>query len=360
MRVPLAAPTVTEEMKRSIVNVLESGRFVKGPKVKEFEEKFSGYCGVRYGIGVNSGTSAIYLALKALDLDKNDEVIVPSYSFIASATPILFAGANPVFVDVRGDYLMDMEDLEKRITDKTKAVICVHLYGQMCEMKRLLELKEKHNFYLIEDACQAHGAEYGGKKSGSFGDISCFSFFPSKNITVCGDGGMAITNDHELKYKTDMLRDHGRDYSTDEGKFKSTVLGLNFRMSEISAAMGIEQLKHIDAWTARRRKIAKIYDKLLTNKIMKPSENQNRRHVYHVYAIRTDKRDELRNFLSKNNIETGMHYPLAIHEQPVFAGKWHLPVTEKICKEILSLPIFPTIEKEQVEFVCEKINEFFK
>jgi dTDP-4-amino-4,6-dideoxygalactose transaminase len=360
MKVPLCIPTITDEMKNAVLNVLDSHRYIKGPKISEFEDKFARYCGVKYGSAVSSGTSAIYLALRALDIGPKDEVIVPSFTFIASATPILFVGAKPVFVDVGHDYLMDMDDLKKKITKKTKAVVCVHLYGQMCDMDRLLELKEKYGFYLIEDACQAHGAEFKGKKSGSFGDIGCFSFFPSKNMTVCGDGGMTVTNDKELKNKIDMLRDHGRDYSTEEGKFKSTILGFNFRMSEISAAIGIEQLKHLDGWIKKRREIAKTYDNLITDKVVKPFENKNRKHVYHVYAIRSKKRDELRKFLSKNDIETGIHYPLAIHQQPIFSGRWNLPLTEKFCKEILSIPIFPSMKKEQIEFVAEKINEFFK
>jgi dTDP-4-amino-4,6-dideoxygalactose transaminase len=360
MKVPLSVPTITGEMKKAALEVLDSHRYIKGPKVSEFEEKFAKYCGVLYGSAVSNGTSAIYLALKALNIGPGDEVIVPSFSFVASATPILFAGAKPVFVDIGEDYLMDLHDLEKKITKKTKAVMCVHLYGQMCDMDKLLDLKKKHGFYLIEDACQSHGAEFKGKKAGSFGDINCFSFFPSKNLTVCGDGGMLVTNSQELKNKIDMLRDHGRDYSTKEGKFKSTVLGFNFRMSEISAAIGIEQLRHLDEWINKRREIAKTYDKLLTSKIIKPAENSGRKHVYHLYVIRTDKRDELKDFLSKNEIETGIHYPLAIHQQPIFYGKWSLSMTEKFCKEILSIPIYPSIKKDQIEFVAEKINEFFE
>jgi len=360
MKVPLCVPTITEEMKKAVLKVLDSHRYVKGPNVSELEERFARYCGVPFGSAVSNGTSAIYLALKSLGIGPGDEVIVPSFSFVASATPILFSGATPIFVDINNSYLMNIDDLEKKITKKTKAVICVHLYGQMCDMGRLTELKEKHGFHLIEDACQAHGAEFNGKRSGSFGDIGCFSFFPSKNMTVCGDGGIAVTKSKDLKNKIDMLRDHGRDYSTEEGKFKSTVLGFNFRMSEVPAAIGIEQLKHLDTWTEKRREIAKKYNSLLTNKVLKPAESEKRKHVYHVYAIRTDKRDELRKFLSKRNIETGIHYPLAIHHQPIFSSKSNLPVTDAVCKEILSLPIYPSISDEQIEFVAESVNEFFK
>lgn len=360
MKVPLSSPVVTEEMKRRALEVLESGRFVKGPMVKEFEEKFSSYCGSKFGVGLNSGTSALYIALNAMGISKGDEVIVPSHTFIASATPILFVGAKPVFVEVGDDYLMDMDDLEKKISKKTKAVISVHLYGQMCDMKRLSELKEKHGFYIIEDSCQAHGAEHGGKKAGSFGDVGCFSFFPSKNMTVCGDGGMAITDNKELADTMRALRDHGRDYRHKNGKFESTILGLNLRMSEIFGAIGTEQLKHLGEWTERRRKIASTYGKSLHGDILKPFENKGNRHVYHLYVIRNRSRNNLKKFLSERRIETGIHYPIPVHRQPIFYGDWNLPKTDKICSEILSLPIFPSMTDEEVKFVCENFNEFFK
>ena len=346
-------------MKEKVLQVLDSGRFIKGPRVKEFESEFAKYCKVKYGTAVSSGTSAIYLALRALDVGAGDEVIVPSHSFIASATPILMVGATPVFVDVDTDYNMDMNDLENKITEKTKAIICVHLYGQMCDMDRLMELKEKHGFYLIEDACQAHGAEYDSKKSGSFGDISCFSFFPSKNMTVAGDGGIAITSNEELDARLKALRDQGRDYRTKEGKYVSTILGFNFRMSEIAASVGLCQLELLDEWIKKRRKIADLYNKLLPNEIAKPNEPKYKKHVYHLYVIRTDKRNELKEYLHKDGIDTGIHYPVPIHKQPIFSGNWKLPFTEKICKEILSLPMYPNLEKEQVEYVCEKVNDFF-
>lgn len=360
MKVPLSAPTVTEEMKESVLKVMDSGRFVKGPMVREFENQFSRYCGTKFGVGVNSGTSALYISIKALGINQGDEVLLPSHSFVATATPVLMAGGKPVFVDIGEDYLMDMDDLEKKITDRTKAIICVHLYGQMCDMKRLNEIKEKHNLYLIEDACQAHGAEYEGRRAGSFGDISCFSFFPSKNMTVCGDGGMAVTSSSDYEGVMRSIRDQGRDYGTPEGKFKSSIPGMNFRMSEISGAIGTEQLKNVEKWIERRRQIASVYDRLLPDEVKKPIMYENRKHVFHLYVIRTERRDELRKFLMEKGIETGIHYPLPIHSQPLFQGNWNLPNTDRITREVLSLPIFPTMEKEQAEFVCEKVNEFFR
>ncbi len=357
--IQLSIPTITEEMKQKVLEILDSGRFIKGPNVESFEEEFSKYCGARYGVCANSGTSAIFMALKASGVGKADEVIVPSHTFIASATPIMMVGATPVFVDIGDDYLMDVNDVERKITSRTKAVICVHLYGQMCDMAHLMKLKENSGFALIEDCCQAHGAEFDSRRAGSFGDAGCFSFFPSKNMTVAGDGGMALTSDEKLYNTMKMLRDHGRDYGTKEGKFKSTILGYNFRMSEISAAMGRCQLKSLDDWSDRRRAIAMKYDELLTDKLMKPLVAKNKKHVYHLYVIRTKKRDELKAFLNENGIETGIHYPIPVHKQPIFRD-CKLLKTENVCKEILSLPIYPLLSDEQVGNVINRINEFFE
>ena len=356
--IQLSKPVITEEMKRAVLEVLESGRFVKGPKVKEFERDFADYCGVKYATAVSSGTAAIYLALRALGIGKGDEVILPSHTFIATAEPIPMVGAKPVFVDVGEDYNIDVRDVERKISERTKAVICVHLYGQMCDMDALAELKEKHDFYLIEDAAQAHGAEFNGKKAGSFGDLACFSFFPSKNMTVAGEGGMVVTNDEELDARLKALRDHGRDYRRKE-KYSSTMLGFNFRMPEILAAVGIEQLKHLDEWNEKRRKIARIYDEMLREEVKKPEEFDCRKHVYHLYVIRTKNRDELAEFLKANGIETGIHYPIPVHKQVVFSGYGsRLPKTERICSEILSIPMHPLLSEEEAMYVCEKINEF--
>ncbi len=357
--IQLSVPTITEQMRAKVLEILDSGRFIKGPNVEAFEEEFSRYCGARYGVSANSGTSAIFIALKALGIGPGDEVIVPSHTFVASATPVLMVGATPVFVDINDDYLMDVADVERKITSRTKAVICVHLYGQMCDMVKLLKLKEKFGFALVEDCCQAHGAEYDGQRAGSFGEAGCFSFFPSKNMTVAGDGGMVVTSDEKLYNTMKMLRDHGRDYSMKEGKYKSTILGYNFRMSEIAAAMGLCQLKLIDDWSERRRDIARQYNELLTDKLIKPLAAKNKKHVYHLYVIRMKRRDELKDFLHKNDIETGIHYPVPVHKQPIFKD-CNLPKTDSVCKEILSLPMYPLLSDEQVTRICDRINEFFE
>ncbi len=359
MRIPLSRPLVTPKMINAAVKVLKSGLYIKGPIVKKFEEEFSNYCGTKFGTATCNGTASIYIALRALGVGRGDEVVVPSHSFIASASPILMCGAKPVFVDVDETYTIDIKDLKSKLTTNTKAVIAVHLYGQMCEMDELLALKEKKGFYLVEDAAQAHGAKYHGKKAGSIGDIACFSFFPAKNMTVCGDGGMVITSDPELYKKTQTLRDHGRNYSKKEGKYISEVLTLNFRMNEIMAAIGIEQLKKLDDWNEKRIKIASSYDKYLTEKITKPTQRNNSKHVFHQYVIRVNERDKLREHLDKNDIQTGIHYPIPIHKQPIFSNfKCVLPNTEKFCRQILSLPNYPSMKIKDSKIVIDKINEF--
>jgi len=355
MKISLSKVTITKEMKDAVLKVMDSGRFIKGPVLEEFESKFSNYCGAKYGVGVSSGTAAIYLALRALDINAGDEVIVPSMSFIASASPILMLGAIPKFVDTDESYCMDIVDFKKKVSNKTKAVICVHLYGQMCDMDAIMAAKNQHGFKLIEDCAQVHGGEYKGKKAGSFGDISAFSFFPSKNMTVCGDGGMAITSDAALYEKLKMLRDHGR---TD--KYLHRILSMNFRMSEISAAIGIEQLKHLDEWIARRREIAHAYNSLLSGNLIKPREFENRKHAYHLYVIRTKNRDALKEHLAKNDIASDVHYPVPIHLQPIFAeyNTVQLKNTEHFAKEILSLPIYPGLTESEISQVSDKINSF--
>lgn len=350
-------------MKQRVIEVLNSGRFIKGQQVKNFETEFANYCNVKYGVAVSSGTAAIYLALRALGIRQGDEVILPSHTFIATTEPILMVGAKPVFVDIGEDYNLNIEDVERKLTSKTKAVVCVHLYGQMCNMDALQEFISinynfNHKVYLIEDAAQAHGAEFKGKKAGSFGDVACFSFFPSKNLTVAGDGGMVVTNDNKLDTKLRALRDHGRDYSTKEGKYSTTMLGFNFRMSEISAVIGSEQLKHLDTWNYKRRELAGLYYELLADSSVEtPVVRENRKHVYHQYVIRSKQRDELRDYLYKNGIETGIHYQIPVHLQRIFDGETVLPKTERVCGEILSLPMYPSLSKKDVEFVCKKIKK---
>ncbi len=353
--IPLSKPIITENMKKKVLEILDSGRFIKGPVLKEFEEEFAKFCGKKYGIGTCNGTNAIYLALRVLSIKEGDEVLVPSHTFVASASPILYLGAKPIFVDIDENYNIDLNDLQNKITNKTKAIMCVHLYGLMNDMDKLIKIKEKYNLFLIEDAAQAHCAEYKGKRAGSFGDISCFSFFPSKNMTVAGDGGMVLTDNEEIYERLKALREHGQ-----KQRFLYGELSLNFRMSEISAAIGLEQLKYVEEWVEKRRKIAEAYNSNLSNNIIKPIEEENKKHAYHLYVIRTKNRDKLKEYLNDNNIQTGIHYPIPLHKQPIFKEfTCSLPRTEQYVKEILSLPMFPDLEEQQVEFICKKINEFY-
>ncbi|MDI6639830.1 MAG: DegT/DnrJ/EryC1/StrS family aminotransferase, partial [Methanocellales archaeon] len=338
--------------------VLDSGRFVKGGVLRKFEGEFRDFCSAKYAIGLSSGTAAILLSLIAVGIGKGDEVIVPSHTFIATATPILFLGAKPIFVDIDLEtYTIDPIDVGDKITDRTKAIIPVHLYGHPSDMDPIIDLAQDNGFHVIEDSCQAHGALYKNEKVGTIGDIGCFSFYPSKNMTVCGDGGMVVTNDEELADKIYMLRDHGR---REEDKHLHRILGLNFRLSEIHSAIGRQQLKHLPEWIEKRRKVADLYTKLLEDvgQITTPIEKGWARHVYHLYVIRTPQRDGLREHLEKSGVGTGIHYPLPVHRQPCMGDSRYLalPNTEKCAREVLSLPIHPQLTEGQVEYVVNTIK----
>jgi perosamine synthetase len=358
MVIPLFKPIITEEMKKSVLEVLDSGRFVSGARVEYFEQAFAEYCQVKNAISVSSGTAAIYLALQALNIGPGDKVACPSFSFIATVSPIKLLGAEPVFIDIGDDYNMNMNDLEKKLTEGIKAVIVVHLYGQMADMSKLMRLKEKYHFSLVKDACQSHGAEYRGKKAGSFGDIACFSFYPSKNMTVAGDGGMVVTSNNELNLQVKALRNHGTRTGASGSRYLSELLGFNFRMSEIAAAIGLVQLKYLDKWIESKRKMAQEYNVLLPDEVIKPIEYPNRKHTYHLYVIRTHHRDELLSKLKEDGIEAGIHYPIPIHRQPIFKETLHLPKTDEFCQQILSLPMHPGLRLQDIKTVCEKLRQY--
>jgi dTDP-4-amino-4,6-dideoxygalactose transaminase len=351
---------ITDEMKKAVLATLDSGRFVNGPRVERFEEEFAAYCNSAKATAVNSGTAAIYLALRALNIGPGDEVVCPSFSFIATATPILLVGAIPVFVDVNEDYIIDVEDLKRKLGKKTKAVIVVHLYGQMADMDEIMTLRRQHGFFLIEDACQAHGAEYNNQKAGSFGDLACFSFYPSKNITVAGEGGMIVCNDVKLDTKLKALRNHGITYNKGNGIYTSNFLGFNFRMSEISAAIGTIQLKHLNECIELKREIAREYTEYLPVGVIKPRERKHQKHTYHLYVIRAPKRDKLRRLLHDEGIETGVHYPIPIHRQPLFSLELDLPQTDELCQQIISLPMYPNLMEEHVKYICQRIKAYLE
>ncbi len=353
---------VDDEIRDAALRVLDSKRFVKGPEGKTFEEKFAGFCEARYAVATNSGTSALHVALLTLGIKKGDEVIIPSHTFVATASPLLHIGAIPVFAEVdEKTYTLDVDDVKRNITKKTRAIIPVHLYGHPCDMDPLKDLAEDHDVRILEDACQAHGAIYKGKeKVGGIGDMACFSFFPSKNMTVAGDGGMITTNDEDYAVTARALVDQGR---LEGKKYEHDLAGFNYRMSELLAAIGSVQLKHLPDWIEKRRQHASLYTRLLTDEdVILPIEAEWAKHVYHLFVIRHKKRDDLQKYLKDKDIGTGIHYPVPVHLQPSIKpyNRGPMPVTEKIAKEVLSLPLSPSLTSEQVEVVCQYIMEWLK
>lgn len=361
-KIKMAEMYVDDEIKQSVLDVLESGHYIKGENNKYFEKEFADFCETKYAITTSSGTAAIFLSLYALGISKGDEVIVPSHTFIATVNPVLHLGAKPIFVDINIEtYTMNPEEVEQKVSSMTKAIIPVHLYGHPTDMAAIMDIAGDHDLRVIEDACQAHGAIYNGKKVGSIGDIGCFSFFPSKNMTVAGDGGMVTTNDDDLAERIGMLRDQGR-----REKYTHELLGFNFRLSEIHAAVGRQQLKHLPKWIELRREIANYYDELLEeiDQIIIPSEKEWAKHVYHLYVIRTKHRNMLKGNLEKHGITAGVHYPLPVHRQPCVSE--HIdPIvdlieTDKVVDEVLSIPMHPQLKKKEIEYTAGKIKDFFR
>ena len=354
-------PSVSSSEIREIARVVASRNFINGNEIKLFEKEFASYTGTAHAVGVNSGTSALLISFMAMGLQGKEIMTVPN-SFMASGNAIQMAGAKAVFVDVdEKTFNMDVSKLEAAITSKTAAILPVHLYGQPAEMKEILSIAKKHGLKVIEDACQAHGSAYGGKKAGSMGDAAAFSFFPTKNMTVFGDGGMITTNDAEVAKKARMLRDNGRL----EAKNDCNIFGMNNRLSEIMAAVGREQLKRLDGFNRRRIELAKVYKEQLegVGDITLPAAAPGRTHVYHLYTIRTKKRDALKDALKKNNVECSVMYPILIPKMTAYknAGyKCSLPVAERLAGEILSIPMHPELTDGEVLQVCEVIKGFYK
>lgn len=360
MNVPLSKIYVDEEIKKAVLDVLDSGRYILGENVRAFEEKFASFCGVKHAICVSSGTAAAFLTLKALSIGAGDEVIVPSFSFIATASPIVHVGAKLVFAEINlRNYTIDVEDIKRKISRKTKAIIPVHLYGHPADMDPLLQLAKEKSIFVIEDACQAHGAQYKGKKVGGLGISGFFSFYPSKNLTVCGDGGMITTNDDALAEKLRMLRDHGR-----KEKYSHELIGYNMRFNEVQAAVGIKQLEKLAGWNDARRKIAQEYTRRLSETVITPVEEAWAKAVYHMYVIRSKKRDGIQKFLAQVGVSTGIHYPIPIHRQPAIVSAIgatpRLDKTDEVASTVLSLPMYPQLADEQVDYICSKITEFGK
>jgi dTDP-4-amino-4,6-dideoxygalactose transaminase len=352
--------SIRDEVVSALLQVLDSTAFAGGPFVADFEKEFASYCGCRFAAGVGNGTSALWLSLLALGVGAGDEVITVPNTFIATAEAITFCGATPVFVDVDPDtYTMDPELLESAVTPRTKAVIPVHLYGQPADMDPILAIAERHGLYVIEDACQAHGAEYKGRKAGSLGDAGCFSFYPGKNLGAYGEAGAVVTNNAELVQKIRILRDHGQ-----TEKYKHAMIGWNDRMDGFQGAVLSVKLKHLDKWNNARRGHARLYNGLLegVEHVMLPREAAYARHIYHVYAIRVPRRDEVLAALRERDIWCGIHYPIPIHLQKAYESlgyaKGSFPVAERCARECLSLPMYPELTAEQIESVASEIIAF--
>jgi len=328
-----------------------------GEELERFEDEFSKYMGTKCAIGVNSGSDALFLALQALGIGKGDEVITVSHTFISTVDAIARNGAKPVFVDIDPKiYCIDVTKIEEKITKKTKALLPVHLYGHPAEMDAIIKIAKKHNLPVIEDACQAHGAEYRGKKVGNIGDIGCFSFYPVKNLGAYGDGGMVVTNNSELARKLRMLRNYGQ-----PKKYYHDFIGVNSRLDEMQAAILRVKLKNLDNWNSSRRRFAHIYDMLLKDAdVVIPVEKGYAKHVYHLYVIRHKNRDRLQQHLSKNGVQTQIHYPIAVHRQKAYLNlglRAKLPITEKISGEILSLPMHPFLKEDEIRTIAQCIRK---
>ncbi len=359
---------IEKELLSTTQRVYEKGRYILGEEVAAFESEFARSCGVSYGVGVGSGTEALYLSLKAAGVGEGDEIITQANSFISSALAISFAGGKPVFVDIDDHYTMDpnlLELLLKRRMGKggwkrVKAILPVHLYGQPADMHSIMEIANRYDLLVIEDACQAHGARDGKKRAGSFGAFGCFSFYPTKNLGGYGDGGMVVTRDKRSYETLRLLRCYG-----EKRKYEHIVKGGNSRLDELQAALLRVKLKYLDQWNEERRSKADLYSKRLAPLgVICPVERKGSHHVYHLFVIRTPERDSLQAFLRENGVETLIHYPFPIHEQKAFEElhyrKGDLPLTEQFSRAILSLPFFAEIQESEIEEVVETIQRFME
>lgn len=350
--------SIKEELLAAIQAVLDCSAFAGGPFVETFEDDFARFCECDYAVGAGSGTAALWMALLGLGVGPGDEVITVPNTFIATAEAISFCGAQPVFVDIdEASYNMDPALLEAAITDKTKAIVPVHLYGQPCDMDPILAIAQKWGLYVVEDACQAHGSEYRGKRAGSMGDAGCFSFYPGKNLGACGEAGAIVTNNAELADRMRMFRDHGQDR-----KYYHSMVGWNARMDGIQGAILTVKLKYLPLWTEARRENARRYREGLDSEesVMTPVEMPYAKHVHHVYAIRATHRDTLLTQLRDKGIFCGIHYPIPIHLQEAYAsmglGPTSFPVAERCAQEMLSLPMFPELSPQQIDVVCHAVS----
>ncbi len=352
--------TIREEILDAVARVLDSTQYILGPEVLRFEEQFAAAHGAKHAVATNNGTSALHLALWALGIGRGDEVILPVNTFIATAEAILLCGATPIFVDHDDYFQIDPEQVQRRITRRTKAIIPVHLYGQMAPMDALKSIADRNSIFLLEDAAQAHLATLNEKPVGSWSRATAFSFYPGKNLGAYGEGGAVITQDAALAAKMRMIRDHGS-----QSKYRHEIAGHNYRLEALQAAILNVKLPHLAKWTDARRAHATVYSELLRDckQIAMPREREGARSVYHLYVILAEDRDALKDYLEKKEIGTGLHYPVPLHLQPCFTNLGYkegaFPRAERAAKKLLSLPMFPELRREQIEFVASSIVEFY-
>jgi dTDP-4-amino-4,6-dideoxygalactose transaminase len=348
------------EIDAAVARAIDSAQFVLGPEVAAFEERFASYCNVRHCVAVNSGTSALHLALLAAGIGPGDEVITVSMTFVATTAAILYSGATPVFVDVDPvTWTMNPSLIEAAITPRTRAILPVHLHGLMADMDEIMEIASRHNLVVIEDAAQAHGAEYKGRRAGSTGDLGCFSFYPGKNLGAYGEGGAVVSNHFEFAQRISLLRDWGQ-----ESKYNHVLHGYNYRMDGIQGAVLNVKMNYIEGWTEARRSVASYYDHLLEkHRCRRPVPPPHSRHVYHVYAVGLARRDEAQKALQAAGIGVGIHYPVPVHLQKAYAGLGYgagdFPITELLANQFLSVPIYAELRPEQVSEVVMELEKVF-
>ncbi|KRR18673.1 DegT/DnrJ/EryC1/StrS family aminotransferase [Bradyrhizobium retamae] len=349
---------IKPEVDAAILRAVERTQFVLGPEVTAFEKRFATYCDVGHCYAVNSGTSALHLALLAAGVGPGDEVITVSMTFVATTAAVLYSGAKPVFVDVDPvTWTMDPALIEAAITPRTKAILPVHLHGLVSDMDPIMEIARRHGLVVIEDAAQAHGAEYKGRRAGSIGDFGCFSFYPGKNLGAYGEGGAVVTNQPEFGRRIALLRDWGQ-----ETKYNHVVAGYNYRMDGVQGAVLNVKMNYIEAWTEGRRSVAEQYDRLLArHSVVRPHPPAHSRHVYHVYALCLSRRDEVLSAFQEAGIGVGIHYPVPVHMQKAYANLGYragdFPITEKLTRQFLSLPIYPELRPEQVNEVVTILEQ---
>ena len=349
---------IIDRLKQAFNNVLDSNWFIKGKELDSFEKEFADYCTARYCIGCGNGLDALVLILKANNISEGDEVILPANTFIATALAVSYVGAKPILVDCNNFYNIDINLIEEKITNKTKAIIAVHLYGQPADMDSINEIAKKYNLIVIEDAAQAHGATYKGRKVGTLGDAAAFSFYPGKNLGALGDGGAIVTNNKEIADRVRSIGNYGS-----EKKYYHKYKGINSRLDEMQAAFLRIKLKELNKWTEARKEIVKNYLEDISNPLIKlPEIYEGTEPVWHLFVIRTENRDELQKYLNKNGIETVIHYPIPVHLHEAYnelglkVGDYEL--AENYANEILSIPLWYGMSKAQVMFVCNKLNEW--